>query len=119
RIRRELAPPNEEGENSSLDGGGGNDYSPSRAARNAGVFYLVGAIGPIIPFLLNLSIILAIPASLLLSTIIITALTFVTSTLSGSSFKKSLVEYLLITYSAVAVTYLIGRLAGQVFGINV
>lgn len=119
KIKWELGSALAESGSYSIEMKEGDNYSPWKAARNAGVFYLIGAIGPIIPFLMNLTIPLAILTSLFLSTIIITALTFVTSSLSGSSFRKSWIEYLLITYSAVTVTYLIGRVASQVFGIVV
>jgi hypothetical protein len=74
------------------------------------VCFLYDFYGIINPFPLNLSIPLAILTSTTLSTSITSMPTIHTSTLSGTIFKNTRIEYLSTTYSTGVLTYSIGRL---------
>ncbi|MCY0868330.1 MAG: VIT1/CCC1 transporter family protein [Desulfurococcus sp.] len=96
---------------------GVQEASPGRAAMSAGVFYMLGALGPILPFLLNLPALISIPLSLTLTLTVLFLLTLFVSLVSGARLHKLFLEYAWLTLLATLATFTIGLLAKEYLGL--
>ncbi len=90
--------------------------NPLRSALETGLFYIIGAMFPILPFFflggtfaLILSVILVVIAQSLTNTIV--------SIISGTSIARSVTRTVLLTLAASAITYMIGNFVHSVLGI--
>ncbi|MEM3927019.1 MAG: VIT1/CCC1 transporter family protein [Desulfurococcaceae archaeon] len=92
--------------------------NPKVAALNAGVFYVMGSIAPVLPFLLGLPLLLSIVLSITLTQIALLLLTALISMITGSSFLKLYAEYSVIVLLFTSMTILIGKLARSMIGIE-
>jgi len=97
---------------------GSQESSPTSAARSAGVFYILGALGPITPFLLNLPAHLSIPLSIGLTLLVLLLLTVFIALTSGGRILKLFTEYAGLTLAATAVTYVLGSVIKTYFGLG-
>ena len=93
--------------------------SAGEAAVASFILFLVGAISPVLPFLLIGRIHLAMVASLVLSTFALFGIGAAITLLTGKPLLKSGGRQLLIGLLAAAVTYGMGLLMGKLFGISV
>jgi len=89
---------------------------PFRSALLVGISYLFGAAIPIVPVLFGAESILL---SLLISGVIIVIVSYLVAFLSGMAVRRRILMNLVIIALAVGVTWLIGVLARNYFGINV
>jgi len=90
--------------------------NPLRSAFETGIFYIIGAMFPIMPFFflggifaLIISIILVVLAQAVTNTIV--------AIISGTSIVKSVTRTVILTLSASAITYMIGNFVHSVLGI--
>lgn len=92
---------------------------PKVAAKNAAIFYFLGALAPIIPFFLGLSGFHAIILSITFTIIILSIASAFVAVVSGTSIKRKAIETILITLIATLLTYIIGTLAKSLLGIEI
>lgn len=92
---------------------------PAKAGLYTGLFYVVGAFVPLIPYFLLLPIPLAMPLSFLLAGVMLAMTGFVIAVSAGLSVKGKMVELVVAGIGAAMATYLIGKLASILLGIEV
>jgi len=83
--------------------------SPSSSAIYTGVFYLIGAVIPIIPYLLPLPIVVSQLLSVTLTATVLAIAGYITGMFSGLSPRRRALEMVLIGLGAAAGTFLLGR----------
>ncbi|MEM3181341.1 MAG: VIT1/CCC1 transporter family protein [Candidatus Micrarchaeaceae archaeon] len=93
--------------------------SPARSAFYVGLFYIFGAIFPILPFAFGLGGILGITAAIILTAFILSFSSSLIAIVSDESIAKRVAESLLISLGAAAVTIAIGSYARYVLHIIV
>lgn len=92
---------------------------PRKAGLYTGVFYIIGAIAPLIPYYVVLPIIISLPLSFLIASMMLMIIGFVIAVLAGLSIKKKILELVIAGLGSAALTYIIGRLASILLGIEV
>ena len=92
---------------------------PRKAGLYTGVFYIIGAIVPLTPYYVGLPIIISLPLSFLIASIMLMIVGFVIAVLAGLSIKKKMLELVIAGLGSAALTYIIGRLASLLLGIEV
>ena len=92
---------------------------PAKAGLYTGLFYVVGAFVPLIPYFLLLPIPLAMPLSFLLAGAMLAMTGFVIAVSAGLNVKGKMVELVVAGIGAATATYLIGKLASIILGIEV
>ncbi|MBC7092187.1 MAG: VIT1/CCC1 transporter family protein [Nitrososphaeria archaeon] len=92
---------------------------PRVAAKNAAIFYFLGALAPIVPFFLGLSGFHAIILSITFTIIILSIASAFVAVVSGTSIKRKAMETISITLLATLLTYIIGTLAKSLLGIEI
>lgn len=93
-----------------------NEESPLGAAFTVGVSYFLGALVPVLPVLIGAN---NVVASAVASGIMIIAISFVLSFLSGMDIRRRIAINLIVIGVALTVTYLIGTAARSVLGIAI
>ncbi|ABN69168.1 protein of unknown function DUF125, transmembrane [Staphylothermus marinus F1] len=93
--------------------------NPAKSGLITGLFYIVGAIIPLIPYFLGLPIIISLPLSLLFAGLMLSMVGFIIALSAGLNIKKKIIELLIGGLGAAGLTYLIGLLASILLGINV
>ncbi len=93
--------------------------SPGKAGFYTGSFYILGALVPLIPYYIGLSIPLALPISFIIAAVMLAFMGFVVAVLAEISIKKKMLELVLSGLGSATLTFLIGKLASWVFGIEV
>ncbi|MGC8538724.1 MAG: VIT1/CCC1 transporter family protein [Candidatus Micrarchaeia archaeon] len=89
-------------------GGNVNDASPSKSAFYTGVFYFIGALIPVSPFIFHLSGLVGILVAVLLCAVALSIVSFIIATLGNSNAKKRIAEMLIISIGAAMATMLVG-----------
>ncbi|MEM2179637.1 MAG: VIT1/CCC1 transporter family protein [Nitrososphaeria archaeon] len=92
---------------------------PRVAAKNAAIYYFIGALAPIIPFFLGFSGFHAILLSITLTILILTLASTFVAVVSGTTIKRKAIETIAITLLATLSTYLIGTFAKSLLGIEI
>jgi len=92
--------------------------SPATAGLVMGVFYLIGGIFPLLPYLF-LSVADAIVPSIIITGIVLFGLGIAKAKVVGGHPLKSGLEMTLISLSAALIGFLIGRLISSYFGVEV
>ncbi|MCX8188744.1 MAG: VIT1/CCC1 transporter family protein [Nitrososphaeria archaeon] len=92
---------------------------PKLAAKNAAIYYFIGALAPIVPFFLGLSGFYAILLSITLTIVILTLASTFVAVVSGTSIKRKAIETIAITLLATLSTYIIGTIAKSLLGIEI
>lgn len=92
--------------------------SPLMSGIYSGVFYIIGAIFPIIPFILGFHLFFAIILSILLSVILLIFVSILISVITTTSILKRITKTLIISLSAVIITILLGFFARKFFNIT-
>ncbi|ADI31877.1 VIT1/CCC1 transporter family protein [Staphylothermus hellenicus] len=93
--------------------------NPAKSGLITGLFYIVGAIIPLIPYFLRLPIIISLPLSLLFAGLMLSIVGFLIALSAGLNIKKKMIELLIGGLGAAGLTYLIGLIASTLLGINV
>ncbi len=89
-------------------GGSAGEVSPSKSAFYTGIFYFVGALVPVSPFLFHLSGFVGIIVAVLLCSVVLSIVSFIIATLGNSNAKKRIAEMLAISIGAAIATMLVG-----------
>lgn len=92
---------------------------PKVAAKNAAIFYFIGALAPIAPFFLGLSGFYAMSLSITFTIAILSIASAFVAVVSGTSIKRKAIETIAITLLATLLTYLIGTFAKTLLGIEI
>jgi len=92
---------------------------PIKAGLYTGIFYMIGAVTPLLPYYLLLPVTTAVILSLTLSAVLFVVVGFIVAISANISIKKKVLELLLEGLGAAGVTFLIGRLASLLLGIEV
>ncbi|MBI2023883.1 VIT1/CCC1 transporter family protein [Candidatus Giovannonibacteria bacterium] len=94
----------------------GSKINPYGSALVVGISYLFGALVPVIPVIFGAKNILI---SMIASTIVIIAVSYIVAFLSGMDAKKRILLNLLIIFLAVGISYILATTAKQVFHIDI
>ena len=93
--------------------------NPLRAGAYTGMFYAVGAFVPLIPYFLGLPVVIAVILSLLLAGVALGATGFMIAISADLPVKRKMLEMIAFGLGSAGVTYVIGRIASILFGIEV
>jgi len=92
---------------------------PLKSGLYTGIFYILGALIPLSPYFMGLSVAYSLILSLVLAAIMLSMLGSIIALLAGLSIKYKALELIIGGLGSAAVTYLIGRLASTLLGIEV
>ncbi len=98
-------------------GSGENGTTPIHEAAYTGVYYFLGSLVSVLPFMAGLVGFAGIIASVLLVSLVLTTVSTIVAVVSGTSIRKRVLEMLGISLGAVAVTILLGSIARVYFGV--
>ena len=93
--------------------------NPLRAARSAGVYYFIGSLAPIAPFLAMIGGLLGIILAIAFSLTLLSVASAVIAMLSGVSIKRKVLEMDSLSLAAAVATFAIGFVARTFLGITV
>lgn len=93
--------------------------NPVKAGLYTGLFYLVGAMVPLLPYFLGLPIRIATPLSFLFAAAMISGTGFIIAVSAELGIKKKVAELTLAGLGAAVLTFLFGRIASALLGIEV
>lgn len=96
---------------------GSLNTTPLQEAMYTGVYYFLGSLVSIIPFILGLVGFEGIIAAVILVSIVLTTVSVIVAVVSGSSIKKRVFEMLAVSLGAVVVTVILGTIARVYFGV--
>lgn len=93
--------------------------NPKKAGLFTGLSYLVGSLVPLFPYLLLIPSPTSILLSFMFSAIALGLTGFIISVLGGIEIKRKILELILLGMIAASVTYLVGRIANILLGIEI
>ena len=93
--------------------------NPMKSGLYTGMFYIVGAFVPLIPYFAMLPVIYAIPLSFLLATALLSFTGFIIAVSAEVKIKSKIIELVLTGLGSASLTYAIGRIASLLLGIEV
>ena len=91
---------------------------PKKAGLYTGLFYIAGAMIPLTPYFILMSIGLALPLSFALAAALLGATSFVIAVSAGLSIGRKAVEMILAGLGSALLTLAIGRAASLILGIE-
>ncbi len=94
------------------------DTKPAKDALYTGLFYFIGAIISILPFMFGLSGFAGILASIVLVSIALVIASTIIALISNTSIKTRIAEMLIISLGTAFVTIILGTILKQHFGIS-
>ena len=93
--------------------------NPGKAGLYTGIFYIIGAIVPLIPYFIQLSITIALPLSFILAAVMLALTGFIIAVSANLNIKLKMIELVIAGLGSATITFLIGRLASLLLGIEV
>jgi len=93
--------------------------NPKAAGLYTGLFYILGAFIPLIPYFAGLSINLSLPTSFVLAGLMLAISGFFIALTAGISIKRKMLELVIAGLGSAVITYLIGLAASLILGIGV
>ncbi len=93
--------------------------NPVKAGLYTGLFYLLGAMVPLLPYFMGLPIRVATPLSFLFAAAMISGTGFIIAVSAELSIKKKMAELTIAGLGAAVLTFLFGRVASALLGIEV
>ncbi len=93
--------------------------TPTKSALYVGVSYIIGAIFPLLPFMVGYGGVLGIALSLAITAAVLTIVASTIAVITDVSIKRRVASTLLITFGIAALTILIGYFARVQFGISI
>ena len=93
--------------------------NPVKAGIYTGVFYLVGAFVPLLPYFLGIQVAWALPISFIIAGAMLSITGFVIALLGNLSIKRKMIELVIGGLGSATLTFIIGRLASLLVGIEV
>ncbi len=95
----------------------GKGTTPLHEAAYTGVYYFLGSLVSILPFMAGLVGFTGILVAVLLVSLVLTTVSTIVAVVSGTSIRRRVLEMLGISLGAVAVTILLGGIARTYFGV--
>ncbi len=92
---------------------------PSKAGLYTGLFYIIGALVPLTPYFLLLPVDISLPLSFVLAALMMAVTGFIIAISANLDIKSKMIELVLAGLGAAAITFLIGRIASIILGIEV
>jgi len=92
---------------------------PKKAAIYTGTFYILGGILPVLPFFFVGSTLVGLLSSLFMVSLALGIAGMLTAMVSGIAIKRKVIEMVVIGIGASLTTFLIGKLAGILLGIEI
>ncbi len=92
---------------------------PGKAGLYTGLFYIIGALVPLTPYFLLLPVNISLPLSFILAALMMAATGFIVAISANLDIKSKMIELVLAGLGAAAITFLIGRIASIILGIEV
>lgn len=92
---------------------------PKKAGLYTGFSYLVGSLVPLLPYILFMTSPISVISSFMFSAIALGLTGFVISVLGGLKIKRKILELISLGMIAATFTYIIGRIANMVLGIEI
>ncbi len=92
---------------------------PGKAGFYTGLFYMVGAVVPLIPYFAMLPVIYSLPLSFILAALMMGFTGFVIAITANLKIKAKMIELMLAGLGAATLTFIIGRIASILLGIEV
>ncbi len=92
---------------------------PGKAGLYTGLFYIVGAIVPLIPYFLMLPIGIAIPLSFVFAAAMMAFTGFIIAVSANLDVKMKMIELVAAGLGAAAITFAVGKIASILLGIEV
>lgn len=99
------------------DGEGNTNTTPLQEALYTGVYYFLGSLVAIIPFVFGLVGVAGILVAVILVSLVLTMVSIIVAVVSGTSVQKRVFEMLAVSLGAVMVTVILGTVARVYFGI--
>ncbi len=93
--------------------------NPRKAGLYSGFSNMLGAAVPLAPYLLGLTVSLALPLSLLLVSLCLAATGLVVAISADMPAKRKMVEMMLVGLGSAGISFAVGRLASAILGTNV
>ena len=93
--------------------------NPFKAGIYTGLFYVIGAFIPLVPYLIGLPLYFALPLSLILAGIALGITGFLIAVSANLDVKKKIIEMMLAGLGSAGITFLIGKLASAALGISI
>ncbi len=93
--------------------------NPLKAGLYTGIFYIMGALIPLTPYYLGLSISLGIPISFLIAAFMLAITGFIIALVARLPLLRKMIELVIAGLGAATITFLIGLVASIFFGISV
>lgn len=93
--------------------------NPIMSGLYTGLFYLFGSLFPLTPYFLNLPINISLLLSLVFAALALSFAGFIIAISAGTSIRGKVAEIVLSGLGAAGITYIIGRVASIIFGIEV
>jgi VIT1/CCC1 family predicted Fe2+/Mn2+ transporter len=93
--------------------------SPGKAAVYSGLFNMVGALVPLIPYFLRPPISTAIALSLLFVGLALAFTGFLVALLADLPLKRKMLEMVLVGFGSAGASYAVGTIASMLFGVSV
>ncbi len=93
--------------------------NPVKAGIYTGVFYLIGAFVPLLPYFLGVQVVWALPISFIIAGAMLSITGFVIALLGNLDIKKKMVELIIGGLGSATLTFIIGKLASLLLGIEV
>jgi len=92
---------------------------PGISGLYTGLFYVSGAVVPLIPYFLGLGLRYAVPLSLAFAGILLSFTATIIAILGGLSMKREVAELLLAGLGSAFLTFGMGKLASALLGVQV
>ncbi len=92
---------------------------PGMSGLYTGLFYIAGAVVPLIPYFLGLELRYSVPLSMALAGVLLSFTASIIAILGGLSLRKKVAELLAAGLGSALLTYGIGRLASALLGLQV
>lgn len=96
-----------------------NHASPKREALYTGVYYFIGSLVSVLPFIFGLSGFAGIIAAIILVIVALSVASIVISIISGSNIKRHMAEMIAISLAAAFATIILGSILKFYFGIAI
>jgi len=92
--------------------------NPGKAGIYTGLFYIIGSIFPLFPYIMMLPVSIAIPISFISAGILLGITGFIIAVSATLSIKEKVIEMVIAGLGAALLTYIIGYLAPIILGVN-
>ncbi|RLE67679.1 MAG: rubrerythrin family protein [Thermoprotei archaeon] len=93
--------------------------SPFKSGIYTGLFYMIGAFVPLIPYFLGLPIFTSLVLSLIFAVLALSVTGFLIAISANLSIRRKIVEMIFFGLGSAGITFIIGRVASILFGLNI